>query len=237
MTVRENRDVRVVIQAGGRGERMGALSTELPKPMLRVGGVPMVERLLRQVVGAGYRSVTVITGWLGERIQEHLESLQDLPDIELRFHAEQGRRGNAGALADLPADSRPTLFLFGDLVTALDFRSLLQVHHAGGAHATLCSHWESHRVRLGELLVQGEEVTAYLEKPWKNFLICSGIAVFEPEVCAVADKNTPMGLSDLVTRAIEQGLRVRHWTHGAFWMDVNAPEDLDRATEAVSARK
>lgn len=230
------RETRAVLQAGGRGERMGALTEALPKPMLPVAGVPMVERLLRQLLAAGLRDVTVVTGHLGERCQEHLARLPDLPaDLRLHFHAEGAARGNAGALAEL-ADDRPCLFLFADLVTDLDLGALLREHARGGASATLCSHYEAHRVRLGELLVEGERVVGYLEKPWKRFLICSGVAVLEPEVLRCADPSRPVGLSDLVGAALARGLVVRHWEHGAFWMDVNSPEDLARASEALRAR-
>lgn len=224
------RDLRAVLQAGGRGERLRPFTDSTPKPLLAVAGVPMVERLTRQLADAGIRSVTVITGWLGDRIEPHLRSLAGLPsNLELSFFRESEPLGTLGALGALPADDRCTLFLFADLVTDLDFGQLLREHIEGGADVTLASHVEEHRLRLGEILSDGESVTGYLEKPEKQYLICSGIAIIEPPVIDLVSNDAPFGFPNLVSAAIRQGHQVRHWRHDAFWVDVNSTEALAEA--------
>src|SRR5262245_55701462 len=158
--------VRAALQAGGRGDRIGAAERGLPKPLLEVGGVPMVERLLRQMILAGVRSVTVVTGWQGTRVEEHLSDLRDLPDdLDMSFIRETRPRGNVGALRDLPRDGKDILLSFADLVTDLDFAALVKRHRTSGADITLTSHYESHKLQLGELEVDGPAVTGYREKP------------------------------------------------------------------------
>jgi len=231
-------DVRGVLQAGGRGERIGADERSGPKPLFKVSGTPMVERLLRQFVAAGIRSVTVITGWMGDRVEAHLRSLDDLPgDLAIDFIRESHPRGNLGALADLPREPRPVLMSFADLVTELDFAELVAVHEEGGARITLASHYESYRVRLGELQSEGRRVVAYREKPEKRFLICSGIGVFERPVLDLLPSDRPAGIADLVTAALDGGHEVIHWSHGALWMDVNSPEELEEAHRELTARR
>ncbi len=215
--------VRAVLQAGGRGQRMGG---EIPKPMREVDGVPMVERLLRRLVGAGVRDVTVVTGWLGDVVEQHIDGLSPLADgVVINYLREMSPLGNAGALGLVPRTS-PAVLVFADLVTDLDFADLVRVHQERGAAVTLASHTEQVRVRLGEIVADGDRVRAYLEKPLKTFLICSGVAVFEPEVLALAVADPPVGLSDLVTRALDAGHEVTHWLHGATWTDVNTPDEL-----------
>jgi NDP-sugar pyrophosphorylase family protein len=207
-----------------------------PKPLLEVGGVPMVERLLRQLVDAGVRAVTVITGWKAEIVEAHIRGLRDLPDdLDVGFIRELRPRGNIGSLADLPRDGKTVVLTFGDLVTDLDFAALIERHRSWGADATLTSHYELHRLELGELHVEGDDVTGYQEKPEKQFLICSGIAALEPRVIDLIPRDRPAGISDVVLVAISRGLRVTHWLHGAFWMDVNSPEALERARRAAGA--
>ena len=77
-------------------------------------------------------------------------------------------------------------------------------------------------------------MVAYREKPEKCFLICSGVAVLERPIVACIDPERPFGLSDLVTTALARGHSVGHWIHGAFWMDVNTPDDLALADRALS---
>src|SRR4051794_31809295 len=82
--------VRVVLQAGGRGERLRPLTLETPKPLLPVAGVPMVERLVRQFAEAGVRRFTILTAWLGEQVQVYLRAITGLPDhVTLDFSSEE----------------------------------------------------------------------------------------------------------------------------------------------------
>lgn len=225
-----------VLQAGGRGARMLVAGREEPKPLLRVAGVPMVERLLHAMVQGGIRRVTVVAGWKGDLVEEHLRGLDGFPaDLRLDCIQETSPRGNVGGIAAVDVSEPRVVLCFGDLVTDLDFAELLDVHERRACDVTLTSHHESIRLRLGELAVDGDDVTGYREKPEKRFLICSGIAVLERRVLACIDPDRPSGLSDLVTAALARGHSVTHWTHGAFWMDVNTPEDLALANRALAA--
>jgi NDP-mannose synthase len=232
-----HRPTRAVIQAGGRGERLRPLTDSVPKPLLPVNGIPMAERLLRQLCATDLRRVTVVTGWMGALVQQHLSALDDLPaDLALEFiHEGQRPLGNVGALSMLDGRDEQVLLLFGDLVTDLRFERLLLIHAARGAAITLATHEESIRLQLGEVVAEDGRVIAYREKPEKRYLICSGVAVLEPVVVNLVDVDRqPMGISDLVAATLRAGHEVTHWQHGAFWMDVNSVEQLERADLEVS---
>jgi NDP-sugar pyrophosphorylase family protein len=192
----------------------------------------MIERLLRQLLDAGVRRVTVITGPCGNLIEAHLLGLEDLPgDLELEWIREEEPRGNVGSLSELRRDGRAVILVFADLATNLDFSRLLEVHASRGAAVTLTSHTESYRVRLGELVVEGDRVIEYREKPEKRHLICSGIAVIEPPIVELVWRDRPMGISDLISEALAGGHEVVHWTHRSRWIDVNSPDDLSEANQ------
>jgi NDP-sugar pyrophosphorylase family protein len=228
-------DVHVVVQAGGKGMRLRPATVDVPKPMLPVAGVPMVERLVRSLVRAGADRLTVVTGHRGDVVRRHLAGLRGLDrPAAIDFLEEPAPLGNAGALGLVRAERPRVLFLFGDLVTDLDFGELLARHAQGGADVLLTSHYEAHRLQLGELVVEGERVVGYREKPEKRFLICSGIGVFRREVLGVIPTDgTPTGIADLIGLALARGFSVAHWEHGAFWMDVNSPEALRLADERL----
>jgi NDP-sugar pyrophosphorylase family protein len=227
------RNVRVVLQAGGKGTRIQA-GTPTPKPLLMVDGVPMLERLLRQMVNAGARTVTVIVEYQADRVEAYVRSLSWLPgDLDLAFLRERSPRGNIGALSDLPSDGRQALLCFADLVTNIDFGQLLAIHEERRADVTLASHYEQYQVRLGELETDGTQVLDYREKPKKSVLICSGIGVFAPRVLDLIPRDRPAGISDLVQSALREGTYVTHWLHGSFWMDVNTQEDLELVNRTV----
>jgi NDP-sugar pyrophosphorylase family protein len=197
----------------------------------------MAERLVRQFAAAGVRRFTVLTAWLGEQVEAHFQGLTALPDgVTLDFPDEEWGLGTTGGLGALAPCSETVVFVFGDLVTDLDIRNLVAVHAVSGAHITLASHVETHRVRLGEIVADGAAVLGYREKPEKEFLICSGIAAFQPAtVELIADLPRPVGLGDVVNAAVQQGQRVEHWRHGALWFDVNELTDIERAGAALRA--
>ena len=229
-------EVHALVQAGGKGMRLRPATLERPKPMLPVAGVPMVERLLRQLTASSVERITVILGYRGEMVREHLRGLNDLNTAAtIDFFEEAEPLGNVGAIGRIEVERPLALLAFGDLVTNLDFGELIARQGRSGTDVLLASHMEEHRLQLGELSVRGERVIGYREKPLKRFLICSGIGVFRRDVLAVIPTNgTPTGISDLITLALQGGFTVAHWEHCAFWMDVNSPEALEIADRRLS---
>ena len=231
--------IHAVVQAGGFGHRIRAIASDTPKPLLPVGGVPMVERIVRQLVDAGVRLATVVVGANGASIRATLlRLLPSLPaDLRLDFFEEATPLGNAGALAEIATGDSDVLLSFADLVTELDFRQLFAVHAQRGCNITLTSHYENHQLTLGELIVDGDRVRGYQEKPRKAFLICSGIAIFDARAMAVARAlPRPFGISNLVLAMLGAGCTATHWLHGAYWIDVNTPELLERACDDLALR-
>lgn len=229
---------RAVLQAGGKGSRLLPTTESIPKPLIKVGRVPMVERLMRQFLAIGIREIYVITGWLGEKVEAHIRTMGDLPsDLSLHFIREDQPLGNFGGMTLLPRRPGPILFSFADLITDLAFQELIGIHQQFRSDITLASHLEKYQLKLGELSVCNEIVTGYHEKPIKEFVICSGIAVFESHVLDLIKPSHPTGISDLINAALSASLKVSHWSHNSFWMDVNTPELLTIANRELTIRE
>jgi NDP-sugar pyrophosphorylase family protein len=221
-----------LVQAGGRGERIRAVAGGRPKPLVRLGSTPILERLLVRLVESGISRITVVIGPNGDAIERHIAALgKSFPSsVQICIERERQPAGNAGALGVVDFGDRPVLLCFGDLVTQLDFARMVAIHRERQCDITLASHIEDHQLSLGELVVAGDDVRRYQEKPRKQFLICSGVAIFSPRAIDVARTlPRPFGLVDLVNGAIDAGCRVTHWQHGSYWIDVNTPELLEQA--------
>jgi NDP-sugar pyrophosphorylase family protein len=223
----------VVIQAGGKGERMRAGGHAIPKVLVGVQGVPLVERLLRAIAAEGAEQFYIITGHEAEQVESHILAMKGLPTgARLQFIRETTARGNVGALSELAGLGSPILFAFGDLFTNLSFQALYEIHRQRDCAITAASHFERHRLQLGHLIVEDDRVVDYREKPEYQFLICSGIMAIEPHVLHLLPKEGAVGMNRLVMLAVESGLSVTHWNHGADWIDVNTPQLLETATGA-----
>jgi NDP-sugar pyrophosphorylase family protein len=231
--------LHAVIQAGGLGQRIRSIAGATAKPMLRVGEEPMVARLIRQIAASGVCHGTVIIAEGSHHFRNFLRQIaQGTSGFNLDVIEECAPLGNAGALATIECHGRAVLFCFGDLVTDLAFDRMAALHRERGCAVTLASHYEDHQLSLGELVTEGIHVERYVEKPRKQFLICSGIAIFEPQVLELARTlSTPFGLVDLINACLNRGYRVTHWTHEAYWIDVNTPELLEQARNDASGRR
>lgn len=225
--------LHAVIQAGGQGQRLRSIAGTTAKPMMQVGDEPMVGRLIRQLAASGVPSATVVIPADNDRFKNYLLQLYSRESpLLLDVIEEPVPLGNGGALAAIERRDRPLLFCFGDLVTDLPFNRMAELHQQRGCDVTLASHYEHHQLSLGELLTEGERVEGYVEKPRKRFLICSGIAIFEPKILSLARTlATPFGLVDLINACLQAGFSVTHWMHEAYWIDVNTPELLQQARE------
>jgi NDP-sugar pyrophosphorylase family protein len=158
-----------------------------------------------------------------------------LGNADFELIEEREPLGNAGALKTIGHRGAPMLFCFGDLVTDLPFDRMARVHRERGCDITLASHYQYHQLSLGELITEAERVRGYVEKPRKQFLICSGVAVFEPRILELARTlAAPFGLVDLINAALHGGCSVTHWLHEAYWIDVNTPELLEQARNDAS---
>jgi NDP-sugar pyrophosphorylase family protein len=228
----------IVLQAGGKGERMRPSGIPIPKVLVPVKGVPMLERLIRQLADEGALQFYIITGYLADQVEEHVLNMRDLPpEVRISFIRETEPRGNAGSLSELADLDTPVIFSFGDLFTKLSFRELYTIHLQRGCAITAGSHFEKHRLQLGHLIVSDDSVIDYREKPEYQFLICSGIMAIQPEVLRLLPRTGLVGMNRLVLLSLEAGLKVTHWTHGAFWMDINTPDLLAAANEAAWEEK
>lgn len=230
--------MHAVIQAGGRGQRIRPIAGSLAKPLLTVGEEPMIGRLIRQIASSGVRSATVIIPNACHELRDFLgEVAVRVPGFDLELLEERHPLGNAGALGAVECRGKTALFCFADLVTDLPFERLAALHRDRRCDVTLASHYEFHQLSLGELITEGPRVCGYVEKPRKQFLICSGIAVFEPRILELARSvATPFGLADLINASLQAGYSVTHWMHESYWIDVNTPELLEQARTDVSRR-
>lgn len=231
--------MHAVIQAGGRGQRIRRIAGSLAKPLLTVGEEPMIGRLIRQIASSGLSSATVVIPNACGELRDFLSRIAaEVPGLDLDVIEEQHPLGNAGVLSAIDCGGKTVLFCFADLVTDLRFDRIAVLHRERRCDVTLASHYEFHQLSLGELITEGSRVCGYVEKPRKRFLICSGIAVFEPRILELARTvPTPFGLADLINACLRAGYSVTHWIHEAYWVDVNTPELLEQARSDAEARR
>lgn len=231
--------MKVVILAGGKGTRLAPYTTVLPKPLVPVADLPIIEILIRQLAHYGFRDVTVSIGHLGELIQAYFAATPRLPEgVRLSYVTEPAALGTAGSLALVPGLDETFLVANGDVLTSLDYRRLVEFHRAQRAALTVAMRQKEVRIDLGVMEVDGaSRVTAYREKPVLSYRVSMGIYVYEPRALRLITPGERLDFPDLVLALLEAGETVAAYPSEDFWLDIGRQEDYAAASEEFLARR
>ena len=217
-----------VIMAGGRGTRLGELTQETPKPMLKVAGRPILERIILHLVGAGIRKIFISINYLGHVIEEYFRDGENF-GCEIHYLREEEPLGTGGALRLLPElPQTPLLVMNGDLVTDFNVGRMLGHHQRGNHVATMGLIPYNHRVPFGCVEVEDGSVTTFREKPVLSQLVNCGIYAVSPELI----QDIPSGLfpiTELFENALGTGRSIGAFVIEDDWKDIGLPDELKLA--------
>ncbi len=209
--------------------RLRPYTAVLPKPLLPIGDRPVLDIVMCQLYAAGFKQITVATGYMGELIEAVLTH-RNRQRIEIDYLREREPLGTVGALAMIEELYEPFLVMNGDVLTDLDYRGLLTAHVSSGAIATIASTTRHVQVSLGVLECEdGGRLTGYVEKPQLTYDVSMGVYCFSPQVLDYIESGVALDLPDLALRLIEHGEQVRTWHSDAYWVDLGRREDYELA--------
>lgn len=220
--------LRAVIMAGGFGTRLMPLTENLPKPMLPVGGRPLIERIVGQLKESGVDQIVVTTHYKPESIVRHFGDGANF-GVTMTYVHENEPLGTGGALGLIPTADEPLLVINGDILTQVDFRALLEFHRDYGADLTVGVRSYTLNVPYGVVEHDGARVARIDEKPEIALFVNAGIYVVEPAVRRHLDGVTSLGMTDLIQAAIQEGLTVVSFPVLEYWMDVGQTTDYEQA--------
>ena len=223
--------MKAVVLAGGRGTRLAPYTHILPKPLVPIGDMPILEVLLRQMKRAGIHDVVLAVGHLAGLLRSYFGDGQKL-GLRIAYQEENHPLGTAGPLASVSGLGRTFLVTNGDVLTNLDLRELLSFHKARGGVATVAVHKREVLVDLG--VVQSNHdgvVTGYIEKPTFDYTVSMGIYVFEPRVLEYIPPGRYMDFPDLVLKMIATGERINGYLFDGYWRDLGRRDDYEQAAQ------
>lgn len=230
-------DNPVVIMAGGKGERLRPLTEDRPKPMVEVGGRPILEIIVERFVHQGFKRIYLSVNYRKEMIEDYFGNGAKW-GAEIAYIHEDGARGTVASLTLLPKTERlPVVVMNGDLVTRVNFRQLVEFHEQHGGPATMAVSEARFAVPYGVVTTNGNILASLEEKPVKSFFVNAGIYVIAPGVIEMI--NTPALskhtinmnnlFSMLLSRAKDEQDAPRVFPLREYWIDVGRVEDLDQA--------
>lgn len=191
--------MKVVIMAGGRGTRIAELFPDIPKPLIPVDGMPILEREIRSLASQGFKDIVLTVGYLADKIITYFGDGSRL-GVKIEYFVEETPLGNAGALFQLKEKigEEPFYLLNADAAFDVDFNRMLDFHKKHGGLVTLFTHPNSHPYDSG-LIIADEKgnVEKWLSKEderpqWYKNRVNAGLHVIDPKVLELSEKKLEM---------------------------------------------
>lgn len=227
---RRHKTNAVFLMAGGFGRRLQPLTDNCPKPMLRVGDKPILELIIENFISAGFHRFYISTHYMAETIRDHFGDGSRW-GASIRYVHEEKPLGTAGALGLLPRDEiqQPLFMMNGDLLTNLNFDSLLKFHNEHDSLATMCVREYEHRVPYGVVESDGRRVRSMVEKPVHRYFVNAGIYVVSPQLLSAVDRGTRVDMPTLLEQQMARGREIQVFPIHEYWLDIGRMEDFQRA--------
>jgi NDP-sugar pyrophosphorylase family protein len=221
--------MKAVILAGGKGSRLAPYTKVIPKPLMPIGDMPILEVLLHQIKRAGVDEAILSVGHMASLLRAFFQEGEHM-GMNIRYSYENTPLGTTGPLALVDGLDETFLVMNGDVLTTLDFEELLECHRQSAAQVTIAMFNREVKVDLGVMqLGAGNQVTGYIEKPTYQFQVSMGIYVFEPAVLKYIPHNQYLDFPTLILNLIEAGERVVGYPFSGYWQDLGRPDDYEQA--------
>lgn len=222
----------VVLMAGGRGQRLHPITKDIPKPLVPLGDVPIIDVILSRLRRQGFHRVHVSVNYLGHLIEQHLGNGSG-HGVEVTYLHEPMPLGTAGAMAQLKDEiDEPFIVMNSDLLTEVDLRQMLAFHAESGSAATIGAREYGFEIPYGVIRREGHRVTGLAEKPFHSELVSAGIYVLQPTALGMLERDEYCDMPTLLSRMMDGGQAVSTFEIREEWIDVGRPEDLERARAA-----
>lgn len=225
--------IDAVLMAGGKGERLRPLTLDCPKPLLDVGGRPIIDYNVEELLANGVRRIYVTVNYLKEKIIRHFCD----PRFEGRVEcvAEPRRLGTMGSLSLIESLTQENILVMNsDLLTTLNFEEMYLQHAESGAALTMAAIPYTVSIPFAIMRSEGRHVRGLTEKPTYNYFANAGVYIMRRDVAESIPKGVYLDAPDLIDRLISEGNDVQYFPIDGTWIDIGSPDDYRYANELMS---
>lgn len=220
--------IPVVINAGGRGTRLDPFTRVLPKPLIPVGDLPIIEHIMREYQTYDCNEFHIIVNYKKNLMKAYFADNEKHYDIT--WYDEEKPLGTGGGLSLLRGKIKETFFFANcDALLAANYESMLKFHKEQGNVITMICAYKNYNIPYGvvDMGVNGA-IEGMREKPLLSFLTNTGIYIVEPEVIDDIENGAPVGFPDIVEKQKQKGRRVAVFPVSENdWMDMGQLPELE----------
>lgn len=222
--------MQAIILAGGRGTRLKPYTTILPKPLMPVGDIPILEIILKQLKYYGFQEVILALGHKAKFITTFFDNGTDL-GLNITYSYEQKDLGTAGPLTLIENMDDNFLVMNGDVLTDLNFKEFYETHLRKDAAITIATYLKTIKIDLGVMETIGNKLVSYFEKPSMTHQVSMGVYAFNRRTIDYIPHIERFDFPDLVNRLINAGETINVYApEDCIWLDIGNIEDFQQSS-------
>ncbi len=222
--------MRAFILAGGEGTRLRPYTYTVPKPMLRLGGKPILQYVMENLKRCGVKDLIVTCGYMNEQITSYFGDGSAF-GVRIAYSIEKEKMDTAGSVLNCRERPKETFVVtMGDHLTNIDIAEMVKQHKKSGAIATIALYRQKTPLEYGVAKVQGSNIVGFVEKPVLEHDYNTAIYVFEPEIFNFI-KGKEDFAKDVFPRMLAAGKKINAYVFDAVWFDIGRVSDYERFVE------
>lgn len=224
--------IDAILMAGGKGERLRPLTEKTPKPLLPVGGKPIIDHNVDRLISYGIKHISVTVNYLKEQLEDHFKEPHN--EVQIKCVREPKFLGTLGSIryvSDFYNDT--VLVMNSDLLTNIDYEDFFLHFLQNDAEMSVAAIPYDVSIPFGILDLEGNNIKSLIEKPKYNYYANAGIYLIKRRALAEIPDDTFFNATDLVEKLISEGKKVVRFPLNGTWIDIGNPQEYKKAQDLV----
>jgi len=224
---RKDKKNTVFLMAGGKGTRLLPLTKKTPKPLLRIKGIPIIEKIISNFRNQGFKNFIISVNYLGYKIKKYLGDGKKLK-VSITYIDEKKYLGTAGSLSliNFTKTIFPIIITNSDLISDIDYNNLISYHNTKTADLTICAKNKIFQIPYGSILENDQKVKKIIEKPNINHLINAGVYVASKAILKNLAKNKQLMMNEFINQKLKNNKKVLCYPIYENWVDIGNKIDF-----------
>lgn len=228
--------MQAVILAGGQGLRLRPFTTVIPKPLMPIDDMPILEVIMRQLKHFEINNIVISLNHLADLMMAFFQKGEKY-GIDISYIIEKKALGTAGPLSIIENLDETFLVMNADLLTTIDYGKLINFHKDNGYDATISTYQKEVKISLGVVQSSENNFVNYIEKPTYKFDVSMGIYVFNRSVLEYIPKNEKMDIPDLILKLKENNKRIGCYYADYDWLDIGKFDEYEKAVSVFKEKR
>ena len=224
--------IDAVLMAGGKGERLRPLTEKTPKPLLPVGGKPIIDHNVDRLISYGIKHISVTVNYLGEQLEEHFKEPHN--EVQINCVREPKFLGTLGSIRYVGELYNDTILVMNsDLLTNIDYEDFYLHFLQHDAEMSVAAIPYDVSIPFGILDLDGRKIKGLIEKPKYNYYANAGLYLIKRTALEEIPEDTFFNATDLIEKLISEGKNVIRYPLNGTWIDIGNPQEYQKANELV----